>query len=182
MKKKTKGIKKASARLEESLADELARAANMEEKIESLATETLFFTVLDESNKQKLYQVRIESGDHYRDLIKEFKGLEALKEKIKERFLDAPPFQSSGVMDMAKALANQLSVEKSAMICYKNILKMFDSLGGKKKIEIKGVTMVPDRAKPVIKKLIVAEKKHATAVEEVINSFIESRDYFKTFR
>ncbi|MFH1821383.1 MAG: hypothetical protein ABH852_02940, partial [Methanobacteriota archaeon] len=170
MKKKSPLKKPSPAILEERLVAELARVVSIEEKVESLAGGTSFFAVLNESKKQKLYQVMVASGDHYRALIKEFKGLEKLKEKIKERFLSAPPFQHGGEKDM-DALINQLSLEKSMKIGYENILKMLDRLGDKAKISKAGVTVVPNKAKPLIKKLIAAEKEHILTLEEIIRSF-----------
>jgi hypothetical protein len=170
MNKKLVNKKPTQALLEERLVDELARAASIEEKVESLAGGVSFFAVLNESKKQKLYQVMIASGDHYRALIREFKGLEKLKEKIKERFLNAPPFQLKREKDM-DALISQLSVEKSMKIGYENILKMLDRMSNRAKIRREGVTVIPHKAKLLIKKLIAAEKGHILTLEEIIRSF-----------
>lgn len=174
-KKSTETKKTAPAILEERLVDELSRAASIEEKVESIAGGISFFAILSESKKQKLYQVMIASGDHYRALIREFKGLEELKEKIKERFLNAPPFQLRGEKDM-DALINQLSLEKSMKVGYENILKMLDRLGDKAKISREGVTVAPSKAKTLIKKLIAAEKGHILNIEEIIHSFSEAAE------
>ncbi len=167
---KKKSTKKKTTWLEESLVQELARAASLEGKIESQASQTTFLAVLSETKKQKLYEVMSASGMHYRALIGEFKGLEKLIEGAKGRFLDVPPFLSKGDSDM-RALENQLSVEKSAKVGYENILKKLNQLGDKAKIVVNGVTVVPDKAKPIIKKLIEAEKGHIKIIEGIIRSF-----------
>jgi len=171
MKKKSTATKKTTLTgIEERLVNELARVASIEEKVESIAGGSSFFAVLNESKKQKLYQVMVASGDHYRALIKEFKGLEKLKEKNKESFLKAPPFQFKGEKDM-DALINQLNLEKSMKIAYENILKMLDRLGDKAKIKEEGVTIIPNETKDLIKKLIAAEKGHILTIEDIIRSF-----------
>ena len=69
------------------------------------------------------------------------------------------------------ALINQLSLEKSMKIGYENTLKMLDRMGDKAKISKEGVTVVPNKAKSLIKKLIAAEKGHILTIEEIIRSF-----------
>lgn len=154
---------------ENRLVIELARAATTEEKVEALAGEASFLAVLNESRKQKLYQVMMASDEHYRALVGGFKGLEELKEKIKGSFLNTPPFQLKAEKDMNVLINQQLG--KSMKIYYENLLKMLERLGNKTRIKIEGITITPNKAKSLIKKLIAAEKGHILTAEEIIRSF-----------
>lgn len=157
----------STAITESRLVVELARIANMEEKVEGMHSVASFFVLLDDSTKQKLLRLVLASGGHYHNLIHAADGLESLKEKYKDRFLKGPPFKLGGRTEV-EILQNQLSVETSMQIAYETILKLLDELGGKAEIKKKGVKVIPDKVKSAVKENLASEKQHVATVEEIL--------------
>jgi len=154
------------------LIDELARVASMEDVVESKRTQSSFFAMFNEPNKQSMYAILTDCGRHYRMLTEEVGGLRNLKEESRERFLLAPPFGIGGETEK-ETIENQLSAERSMLIAYENILKMLEKLGPKSEVRKSGVRIVPDKVRPTVRFLIEDEKRHIATVEEILRLFKE---------
>lgn len=115
----------------------------------------------------------VESGEHYSTLINTVDGLESLKEKYKERFLQAPPFKIGGET-VREIIENQLSVEKSMAIGYEKILQMLDELSDRTEIRKKGVRVILDKVKSAVKDISAQEKEHVKIAGEILRLFKEA--------
>ena len=161
------------ATTEDRLVDALARIASMEEKVESIHLEASLFVLFDESTKQKMIQLMMESGDHYFKLTNAVDGLERLKEKHRERYLMAPPFKLGGETEK-EIISNQVSIEKSMVMFYETILKLLDELGDRAEIKREGVRVIPEKVKSAVKEILASEKRHVATAEEILCSFREA--------
>lgn len=155
--------------VENRLIDELVRVTILEEKIKSTFSEA-FLTLSDESLKQKMYKLAMESDEHYHMLINTVNGLGKFKTKHKEHFLDAPPFKFRG-KTMEEILENQLTLEKSAAMIYKTILKLLDKLSDKAEIKREGLRISPDKLKLFCKNIPATKKRHISIIEEILDLY-----------
>ncbi|MEM3402088.1 MAG: hypothetical protein QW179_01250 [Candidatus Hadarchaeales archaeon] len=165
MKKKQEAITEANI---ERLLNELARVVNMEEKISSLATETSFVFVQEESIKRKLYLILRESSDHAFALLSAVDGLAKLKNEYKERFLMVPPFIVGGKSEL-EVLENNRRAVKSVAIVYEAILDLLITLSSQKVINKKGVKINIKRLQQVVEEILKAKKRQEVAIEGIIS-------------
>ncbi len=158
--------------VEDRLINELVRVTILEEKIERTFSET-FLILLDESPKQKMYKLAMESAEHYHMLVNTVYGLEKFKMKYKERFIGAPPFKFQK-KNVGQILEDQLTLVRSAAIVYEIILKFLGELSGKAEIKRGGLRINLDELKLCCKKISAIKKHHISIIEGIFEIYRET--------
>lgn len=158
--------------VEGRLINELVRVTILEEKIERTFSEA-FLTLFDESLKQEMYKLAMESAEHYHLLTNTVYGLEKFKVKYKERFLDAQPFKSQK-RTIGQILEDQFALVRSAAMVYEIILKFLVKLSVKAEIKREGLRIIPDKLELCCKKILAIKKRHISIIEKIMEIYKET--------
>lgn len=155
--------------VENFLINELVRISILEEKIKNTLSET-FLNLFDETLKQKMHKLSMESEIHYHMLIKTVDGLEKFKMKSKKHLTDASPLEFQG-KPMVEVLENLYTFEKSATMVYETILKLLDKLSDQAEIKREGLRIIPEKLKICCKKISAAKQLHISIIDEILDLY-----------
>lgn len=153
------------------MVSELVKVAIIEERVVTTFSEA-FLNLFDETSKKKMYQLAMESAEHYDMLKSAVSGLEEYKTKYKDYFIGPSPFKLEK-KSMKQILEDQLTLEKIAIGNYKSILKILNELSEDKRIVRKGLRIAPDELKLVCTKILKTKQGHISLVEKILDVYAD---------